>query len=35
MAGRGLAARRCYMEGEAVAGVIAWEDYFTTAYIWR
>lgn len=35
MVGRGVAVRRCYMDGEAVSGAVQWEDYFTTAYIWR
>ncbi|AFA39312.1 Precorrin-2 methylase [Pyrobaculum oguniense TE7] len=35
MAGRGVAVRRCYMSEEAISGSVQWEDYFTTAYIWR
>ncbi|MEM1637271.1 MAG: cobalt-factor II C(20)-methyltransferase [Pyrobaculum sp.] len=35
MQGRGLAVRRCYMEGEAIDRAVTWEDYFTTVYIWR
>ncbi|MEL9990078.1 MAG: cobalt-factor II C(20)-methyltransferase [Thermoproteus sp.] len=35
MSGRGVAVRRCYLEGEAVGGAVAWDDYFTTVYIWR
>ncbi len=31
----GIAVRRCHMEGATVAGEVTWQDYFTTAYIWR
>ncbi|MCC6020207.1 MAG: cobalt-factor II C(20)-methyltransferase [Thermoproteaceae archaeon] len=31
----GVAVKRCYMEGGAVAREISWRDYFTVVYIWR
>jgi precorrin-2/cobalt-factor-2 C20-methyltransferase len=31
----GVAVRRCYMEGGAVAREISWRDYFTVVYIWQ